>query len=39
MIRRLEKGLHIPANLLIQEYQLRSNPNMETSLAGSLAAG
>jgi HTH-type transcriptional regulator/antitoxin HigA len=39
MIRRLEKGLHIPANLLIQEYQLRSNPNTETRPARSLAAG
>ncbi|MFO7633918.1 MAG: hypothetical protein R6W76_15340, partial [Caldilinea sp.] len=35
MIRRLEKGLHIPANLLIQEYQLRSNPNTETRPARS----
>ena len=39
MIRRLEKGMHIPANLLIQEYQLCSNPNTETRPARSLATG
>lgn len=39
MIRRLERGLHIPANLLIQEYQLRSHPNTKTRPARSSTDG
>ena len=37
MIRRLEKGLHIPATLLIQEYQLDSNQHGEARPNRSLA--